>query len=806
MTTVIQSEHNLSLEFLKLWAPEGPWILTAIDIERKGIDTRTFRPEEEEQLAAWLILYDQDRNFYFHVNPTTHDMTKKATRGDIKNLSWLHVDIDPRAGEDINEERQRALEMLQNPPGGLPPATAIVFSGGGYQGFWKLEEPFTIDGQETLYENAKRYNIQLEVIFSADNCHNVDRIMRLPGTVNRPDKKKREKGRTAMLAKLISWNDEAVYPLSMFTPAPTTQSASPTTFSGRLVEVSGNVERLDNVDDPKLKDVHDLAKVVIVQGNNPEDLCQFGKDGGTELDRSLALFYVCCEMVRGGCDDDTIYAVITDPDFGISESVLDKGSSAERYALRQISRARENAIDPHLEELNSQFAVISSSGGKCRVVEEVFEPSIKRYRLEYQTFADFKYRFMNQHVMVPGVGENANPKPVALGDWWLKHPNRRQYEIVTFAPGQDVPGAYNLWRGFACDSIPGDCSLSLNHIKRVICSGDEEHFNYLMGWMACSVQKLGTPGYSAVVLRGGQGTGKSFFAAKIFGSLFGRHFLHVSDQKHVTGSFNAHLRDCMVLFGDEAFYAGEKKQESVLKMLVSEDKLVIEAKGVDATVSANCLHVILASNEEWVVPTGKEGRRYFVLEVGNEYREDIGYFKAIQKELDNGGREALLHHLMSYDLSRFSLREVPRTKGLLAQKVLSMDPYKEWWYDKLKEGVVLPGNHKWEARVPKEELLYDFLENCRNFNTKYRGNRTTLKREMETFLPFSPNGKQDWQRRDGVSIEVNVFGREPKKINFPYYWCTLTLKQCRDHWDENFGGPYDWPEETEVGEPTDTPF
>jgi hypothetical protein len=35
-------------------------------------------------------------------------------------------------------------------------------------------------------------------------------------------------------------------------------------------------------------------------------------------------------------------------DYAISASVLDKGSMVERYALRQIERAREEAIDPML--------------------------------------------------------------------------------------------------------------------------------------------------------------------------------------------------------------------------------------------------------------------------------------------------------------------------------------------------------------------------------------------------------------------------------------------------------------------------
>ena len=111
-----------TIDFLKKWAPDGPWVLTAIFAERKGTATATFRPDDEAELRAWLVKHELC-NCYFHVNPTTHDLTKKAERTDISALAWLHVDIDPRAGEDLEAERERALKLLRQPPGDLPPPT-----------------------------------------------------------------------------------------------------------------------------------------------------------------------------------------------------------------------------------------------------------------------------------------------------------------------------------------------------------------------------------------------------------------------------------------------------------------------------------------------------------------------------------------------------------------------------------------------------------------------------------------------------------------------------------------------------------
>ena len=332
-TEDVEPRTAAAIEFLQKWRPGGPWVLTAISTDRKSIDTATFEADATAELIAWIDEHNGTRNLYFHVNPCLRPMLKKAQREDIASLDWLHVDIDPRAGEDV--EQERALNLLTDElPEGIPRPTCIIFSGGGYQAFWKLEEPQPIDGQLEKAEDLKRYNQQLEILFGGDNCHNVDRIMRLPGTMNIPDAKKRKKGRTKVEARLVQFND-TTYPLSAFTPA-TLRQTRVGSYGEQEVKVSGNVARLAGVDDlDDWKGVEDRVKVIIVQGHHPDET----KEGDNS--RSAWLFDVCCNLVRADVPDEVIYSVITDPDFGISESVIDKGSNAEKYALRQISRAHE---------------------------------------------------------------------------------------------------------------------------------------------------------------------------------------------------------------------------------------------------------------------------------------------------------------------------------------------------------------------------------------------------------------------------------------------------------------------------------
>ncbi|HEX3430488.1 MAG TPA: phage/plasmid primase, P4 family [Rhizomicrobium sp.] len=346
-----------AIAFLRLAYPAGPWALTAIFPEktaRKKAETRTFSPETEAAARAWIDKWNGNRNLYWSVNPPLSAITDKAKREDIKAVCYLHVDVDPWAGEPLEEEHKR-IAALFGPrlPAGAPPPTCVIFSGGGYQGFWKLREPLAIDGDVARAEDAKRYNIRLEQLFGGDHCHDVSRVMRLPGSWNLPDEKKRKKGRQPALARVVEWHDDRVYDLSQFSQAP----ADAASGKAPAVDVPADVPRLASVDELDKWSVPARVKVVIVQGRDPDS----PKEGDNS--RSAWLFDVCCQLVRCGVPDATIYAVITDAGFGISESVLEVRGNARKYALRQIEKAKAAAEKHTPAEDDDKPTFLKLAGG-----------------------------------------------------------------------------------------------------------------------------------------------------------------------------------------------------------------------------------------------------------------------------------------------------------------------------------------------------------------------------------------------------------------------------------------------------------
>ena len=199
---------------------------------------------------------------------------------------------------------------------------------------------------------------------------------------------------------------------------------------------------------------------------------------------------------------------------------------------------------------------------------------------------------------------------------------------MTFLPGPTPEGFYNLWRGFAVEPKEGDCSLMLAHIKDVIAAGNAENAEYLMAWCANVVQQPNFPSWCGGRDARGEGIGKGQFA-KHFGSLFVPHFAHLTKGHHLRGHFNSPLKDALVVFADEAFWAGDKQGEGALNALITEETHLIELKGIDPVPVKNFIHLIVASNHEWVVPAGRDARRFFVLDVAEHHKEDHAYFKAL---------------------------------------------------------------------------------------------------------------------------------------------------------------------------------
>lgn len=145
-------------------------------------------------------------NVYYALNTPSNRQEKKAKKNELKQLWAFHVDLDLPKGTDrqspgaeamIDEMRERVCDSRQ-----VPGNPNVIMSGNGVQAVWLMDAPMkATEENQSLVETI---NKQLAQHFDAPlGTHNSERVLRLPGTWNFPDKLKAARGCVPILSKLL---------------------------------------------------------------------------------------------------------------------------------------------------------------------------------------------------------------------------------------------------------------------------------------------------------------------------------------------------------------------------------------------------------------------------------------------------------------------------------------------------------------------------------------------------------------------------------------------------------------------------
>jgi len=482
-----------------------------------------------------------------------------------------------------------------------------------------------------------------------------------------------------------------------------------------------------------------------------------GKKAAMEAAEELGIEFVLCPVNSDFNDLFNQYAKEADGYRAVQESLNEKGSG--------------DIYDQIIEQLNSQYA-ITWLGGKCLVLKENKRPESENIELEFTSDTDLRRYYANKMIPDP----NDSKREINIVEYWLKSSDRRQYKGVVFEPGKKLPAYYNLWTNFSVKPIKGDWSLFRDHILNIITNSNENQYKWVMSWMARIVQDPGgeRPGTS-IVLRGGRGTGKGKFV-NCFGHLFGQHYIQLAQQSHLLGRFNHHLKNKVLVFADEGFWAGDKQSEGAIKNMITEPRLVIEQKGKDAITVRNCMNIIIASNNDWVVPAGIDERRFYVTDVSDAHKQDHPYFEAITKQMEDGGYEAMLYDLLEWSYTMKELRQAPKTDALLDQIRNTMDVAGKFWMERLEDGTLSSGQEGWTGEIECQALYGEYLQFSSNLKERFPLTPQLLGREIGRFCKGIDKVKTN---RNGSRINV---------YRFP------SLEECRRQYETlvRMEGLIDW--------------
>lgn len=479
------------------------------------------------------------------------------------------------------------------------------------------------------------------------------------------------------------------------------------------------------------------------------------KLGGAAAVTEATLFKAIRDAGRG----DELNAIIASDDF--ADIMEDSPSS--------------RLVPPKLAEVNARhFTVLTA--GKYLVGRESICPHFGHVVVEW--FPDVA---VQKHLNASTVTlEDGTRRP--LGTWWIKHEGRRQYDGVVFdpTPGARHPGLYNLWRGWSVAPVRGDWSLMQRLLRDVLCAGDQASFEYVLKWATYMVQHPNSPAEVALVFKGRKGIGKGTFL-RALKDLAGQHGRQVAQADHFTGKFNEHLADTILLFVDEGLWAGDRKLEGALKNLITEPVLTFEGKHKPVVSGPNRLHVVIASNEDWVVPASDDERRFAVFEADSEAHQNLplGFFGDLRRQMENGGLAAMLFDLAEMPLSGWHPRsDIPVTRALTEQKVQSFrsDPIAFWWYRALEDGC-LPIGGAWDDALDIDSEGKGGLVHAVQYQAAVMKKRAEFtKTALARFL-----GK--------VGVDVSARDRKGGKV-----WRIPALPDARAAFEAWVGGTIEWEE------------
>lgn len=284
------------------------------------------------------------------------------------------------------------------------------------------------------------------------------------------------------------------------------------------------------------------------------------------------------------------------------------------------------------------------------------------------------------------------PRGISATDFFLSGPDAvDKADGVTFWPGQselveeDGGTRLNLWRDPGLVPRVGSAEPFIQHVERIM-DGDETATSFVVDFFAHLVQHPDQKMRFALLIIGSQGTGKSMLA-NFAQALVGKSNTKTLGPMALVADHNEWIQSAQLGIVHELVGDKSRTASARLKELISEDTILVNPKGVSAYEVRNRANFIFLSNEDDAAKLDPDDRRYFVWKSRAAKHPDPDYYRHLQAWFDGGGRDYVLHYLVSRDLSRFDpFRAPPKTQARDELVDASRDPNHEYLRDRLQAG------------------------------------------------------------------------------------------------------------------------
>jgi len=261
-------------------------------------------------------------------------------------------------------------------------------------------------------------------------------------------------------------------------------------------------------------------------------------------------------------------------------------------------------------------------------------------------FNDKRCEVMSKSDFTMGVGPE-------VSKIFFDHPDRRvihRCNLVFDPTSIDVdPGYINLFRGFSVIPKKGACSRWLA-LLLTLCENNDEVLMWVLRWLAYPLQNPGAKMRTAIVIHGGEGTGKNLILSvllKIYGS-----YSAIITQTDLEGVDNGWASRKLFINGNEVVSRQEMyHKKGVIKNMITEPQWNINEKYISPRKESNHANFVFTSNFLQPVSPDKDDRRYLVLWTPPKLKKN--FYEEVAKEISDGGVAAVYDYLLSLDMGDF---------------------------------------------------------------------------------------------------------------------------------------------------------
>ena len=234
------------------------------------------------------------------------------------------------------------------------------------------------------------------------------------------------------------------------------------------------------------------------------------------------------------------------------------------------------------------------------------------------------------------------------------------------------PDDFSFFQGYKYDAVRNDSLIEKfnHHIRHIWCKDNEELYTYVQSWFATILQHPLGRCYTAIVVKGVEGTGKNAVTDVWAELLSGYANSNVSDIDSIVGKFNTAVENKKLLVCNEMDSADMNSTAvfNRLKKLITENVIDINTKNISVRTGVqNVSNYVFVSNEFNPVKISSTDRRYCILTPSEEVRGDFRYFEELFASMKDGRgnykrnfMEAVMYYYMNYKVT-VNLRNIPET-------------------------------------------------------------------------------------------------------------------------------------------------